>query len=182
MQARTEEEKMLAGEYYQANDGRLAIQRKRAKRLCHAYNQEPVDLQSDILAELFGAATDAYLEPPFHCDYGYHIQLGARVYANHNLVILDCARVILGDDVAIGPNVVLTTAAHPLDAAERAAGLEFARPIRIGNNVWIGASVSVLPGVEIGDNTVIGASSVVTRSIPPNCVAVGNPCRVMRRL
>lgn len=179
---RSEKQKMFAGEAYWAGDAELVRQRKRAKLLCHRYNQEPVELELEVLAELLGSPTDAHLEPPFFCDYGHHIKLGARVYANHNLVILDCARVTIGDDVAIGPNVVITTAGHPLDARERAKGLEFARPIRIANKVWIGASVSIMPGVEIGENSVIGASSVVTRSIPPNCVAVGNPCRVIKEL
>jgi maltose O-acetyltransferase len=178
----TEKQKMLAGELYLASDPRLVADRKRAKALCHRYNQTVADLDLATLHELLGNATDAYLEPPFYCDYGYNLTLGRRVYANHNLVVLDCAPVIVGDDVFFGPNVVLTAATHPVDAAVRASGLEFARPIRIGNGVWIGASVTVLPGVEIGDNTTIGAGSVVTRSIPANCVAVGNPCRVRRQL
>jgi maltose O-acetyltransferase len=174
--------KMLAGELYFANDAGLAADRRRAKVLCQRYNQAVVDFDRAALRELFGYATDAYLEPPFFCDYGYNMKLGKRVYANHNLVVLDCAEVTLGDDVFIGPNVVLSTAGHPVDPAVRISGLEYAKPIRIGNAVWIGASVSVLPGVDIGDNVTIGAGSVVTRSIPANCVAVGNPCRVRRYL
>jgi maltose O-acetyltransferase len=179
---RSEKTKMLAGELYLASDAELTAARKRAKALCAAYNRAVVDLDLGILAELLGYPTDAYLEPPFYCDYGYNIRLGRSVYANHNLVVLDCAPVMLGDHVYIGPNTVLSTAGHPLDPVVRTSGLEYAKPITIGDNVWIGASVSVLPGVEIGANTTIGAGSVVTRSIPPDCIAVGNPCRVLREL
>lgn len=177
-----EKRRMLAGELYRANDPQLVRERKRAKALCARYNQQVVELDAALLGELFGRPTDAYLEPPFHCDYGYNIRLGRNVYANHNLVVLDCAGVTLGDDVFIGPNVVLSTAGHPLEPEVRRSGLEFAKPIRIGSGVWIGANVSVLPGVEIGENTTVGAGSVVTRSLPANCVAVGNPCRVLRQL
>lgn len=178
----TEKNKMISGEPYRSTDSVLTQERKRAKALCHRYNQQVVDLDKDTLAELLGYATNAYLEPPFFCDYGYNIQLGENFYANHNLVVLDCASVSFGDNVFIGPNVVISTAAHPIQAQARNTGLEFAKPIRIGHNVWIGASVSILPGVEIGDNVTIGAGSVVTRSIPSNCVAFGNPCRVIRTL
>jgi maltose O-acetyltransferase len=178
----TEKTKMIAGEPYMANDPELTRDRKRAKALCYRYNQQVEELDKVTLADLLGYTTDAYLEPPFYCDYGYNIQLGANVYANHNLVVLDCAPVTIGDNVFIAPNVVISTAAHPIDAQVRSTGLEFAKPIVIGSNVWIGATVTILPGVEIGDNVTIGAGSVVTRSIPPNCVAVGNPCRVLKSL
>jgi len=173
---------MLAGELYDANDPELAGERRRAKALCRKYNGVEGDPDPSILSELLGSPTDAYLEPPFYCDYGYNLRLGRKVYANHNLIVLDCAGVSLGDNVYIGPNVVISTAGHPVDPGTRTSGLEFARPIVIGDNVWLGASVVVLPGVEIGNNTTIGAGSVVTRSIPPDCVAVGSPCRVVRRL
>ncbi len=173
---------MLAGEMYRPDDAELASERRRAKLLCQRYNQSVAEIDRDTLRELLGADSDAWLEPPFYCDYGYNITLGERVYANHNFVVLDCAEVTVGNDVMIGPNVTLATAAHPLDPLERASGEEFARPIRIGDRVWMGADVTVLPGVEIGENTIIGAGSVVTRSIPANCVAVGNPCRVQRML
>lgn len=177
----TEKQKMLLGELYSANDAELTGERRRAKALCHEYNRH-VELDRPRLEALFGYATDAYLEPPFFCDYGYNIRLGRKVYANHHLVILDCAEVVIGDDVYIGPNVVLTTATHPIDPATRTSGLEFAKPIVVGDRAWIGASVVVLPGVTIGSNATIGAGSVVTKSIPADCVAVGNPCRVLRRL
>jgi maltose O-acetyltransferase len=178
----TEKQKMLAGALYLANDPELVAERKWAKGLCFRYNQSPVELDQRVLRELFGAETDVYLEPPFFCDYGYNFKLGRGVYANHNFVVLDCAPVTLGDDVFIGPNVVLSAAGHPVDPVPRRGGLEFARPIRIGSGVWIGANVSILPGVEIGENTTIGAGSVVTRSMPRNCVAFGNPCRVRKSL
>jgi maltose O-acetyltransferase len=178
----TEKDKMLSGDLYFANDSQLVNDRKRAKALCNRYNQHVVDLDTLTLQELIGYRTDAYLEPPFFCDYGYNIRLGKNVYANHNLVVLDGARVSIGDNVFIGPNVVISTAGHPVDPVIRTSGLEFAKPISIGDNVWIGASVVILPGVDIGLNVTIGAGSVVTKSIPTNCVAVGNPCRILRHL
>lgn len=173
---------MLAGELYSAAAPQLVRERKRAKTLCARYNRSVAELDADILADLLGYATDAYLEPPFFCDYGYNIQLGTGVYANHNLVILDCAPVTIGNHVFIGPNVVISTAGHPVDAAQRSQGLEFAHAIQTGAEVWLGAGVVVLPGVDIGAGTTIGAGSVVHKSIPPNCLAVGNPCRVVREL
>lgn len=179
---RSQKERMLAGEHYFANDPELTRERKRAKALCARYNQSVVDLDQETLAELLGAPSDAHLEPPFYCDYGTNLRLGKNVYANHNLVALDVAEIHIGDNVFMGPNVVLSTAGHPIDAAVRITGAEFGHPITIEDNVWIGANVVVLPGVRIGRNTTIGAGSVVTRSIPPDCVAVGNPCRVLRHL
>jgi len=173
---------MLSGELYFSNDPQLVRERKRAKVLCHRYNQRVETLDEKTLAELVGYPTDAYLEPPFYCDYGYNIRFGRKVYANHNLVILDGAPVSIGDNVFIGPNVVISSAGHPVDPSVRNAGLEFVKPIVIGNNVWIGANVVIVPGVEIGDNATIGAGSIVTKSIKSNRVAVGNPCRVMRPL
>ena len=173
---------MLAGELYNAGDPELVADRRRAKILCHRYNQTPVDLDLVTLRELLQSDVAPYLEPPFYCDYGYNFKVGQRVYANHNLVVLDCALVVLGDDVFMGPNVVITTAGHPVEAQVRTSGPEFAKAIRIGNKVWVGANASILPGVEIGDNVTIGAGSVVSRSIPANCVAFGNPCRVRRSL
>lgn len=122
------------------------------------------------------------IEPPFACDYGYNIEVGENFYANVNLVILDGAKVCIGDNAFIAPNVGIYTAGHPLDAEQRNRGLEYARPVTIGHNVWIGAGVNILPGVTIGDNTVIGAGSVVTKDIPSNVLAVGNPCRVVKEI
>ncbi|WP_409440492.1 sugar O-acetyltransferase [Pseudomonas sp.] len=122
------------------------------------------------------------IEALFHCDYGYNIELGENFYSNVNLVILDCAKVSIGRNVFIAPNVGLYTAGHPLDAERRNQGLEYAHPITIGDNVWIGGGVTVLPGVTIGEGAVIGAGSVVTKDIPAHVVAVGNPCRVLRTI
>lgn len=174
----TELERMLAGELYQPWEPSLVAARQRAKALCHLYNAGGVARDPKILAELFGYETDAHLEPPFFCDYGTYIRLGRKVYANHNLVILDCTYVEIGDGVLIGPNVVISTAGHPTDVAIRKSGLEFAKPIRIGADAWIGANVSIMPGVTIGAEAVIGAGSVVTRDIPAGVVAMGVPARV----
>ena len=173
---------MLAGEWYLAADEELVRERKRAKSLCRQYNNGDPGDGAALLQELLGYRSDAYLEPPFFCDYGYNIRFGSNIYANHNLVILDCAPVRIGNDVLIGPNVVISTAGHPIDAPARASGVEFARPITIHDGVWISAGVVILPDVEIGAHTTIGAGSVVTKSIPANCVAFGNPCRVIRML
>lgn len=178
----TEKQKMLAGELYLPSDPELVAERLHAKRLCHRYNRNGPELDRETLSLILGAETNAHLEPPFFCDYGYNLKLGNNVYANHNLIVLDCAPVIIGDDVLIGPNVVLATAGHPTDPDLRVTQKEWAKPITIGNRVWIGASVVVGPGVEIGEGTTIGAGSIVTRSIPPRSVAVGNPCRVIRQL
>jgi acetyltransferase-like isoleucine patch superfamily enzyme len=150
---------MLAGELYLAADDELRGERRRAKALCATYNRSPVDLDTATLHQLFGYATDAYLEPPFFCDYGYNIRLGSKVYANHNLIILDGAPVSIGNNVLIGPNVVISNCRAPRRTGNPAVGLEFVKPIAIGNNVWIGAGVNVLPGVEIGDNATIGAGA-----------------------
>lgn len=183
----TEKDKMLRGEIYDANyDPQLIEERMKCKKLCRAYN----DLQPDMLDErksllktLIGKTGNEFcIEQPFYCDYGYNITLGENFYSNVNLVILDGARVTFGDNVFIAPNCGFHTAGHPLDVKQRNAGLEYARPITVGNNVWIGAGVNVLPGVTIGDNCVIGAGSVVNRDIPSNSLAVGNPCRVIRTL
>lgn len=182
MENRTEEEKMLAGELYLAADPHLEALRRRAKRLCAEYNRRVQELDRATLGELLGQSTDAYIEPPFFCDYGHNVRLGQRFYANHNLVILDCALVTIGNDVMVAPNVVISTATHPIEPRARTVGHEYALPIKIGSQVWLGANVTILPGVEIGDCTVIGAGSVVTRSIPANVVAVGNPCRVLRAI
>ena len=136
-----------------------------------------------IIRRLFCKTKERFLlEQPFYCDYGYNIEIGENFYANMNCVILDEAKVTFGDNVFIAPSCGFYTAGHPLDVEQRNRGLEYARPIRVGNNVWIGAQVCVLPGVTIGDNTVIGAGSVVNRDIPANVIAAGNPCRVIREI
>lgn len=182
----TEKEKMQGQMLYDANDEVLLEERTRAKELCHAYNQlSPADTegQREILRRLLGkTGSSFYITAPFWCDYGYNITLGENFYANHNLVILDCGRVTFGDNVFVAPNCGFYTAGHPIDFARRNRGLEYAYPITVGSNVWIGGGVQVMPGVRIGDNVVIGGGSVVVRDIPDNSVAVGNPCRVIRAI
>ena len=178
-------EKMASGLLYDANfDPAVLEARDRAQDLCMDYNQLRSTQKAERLALLrsllAACGEDIVIEPPFFVDYGCNMRVGKAFYANHNLVVLDGALITFGDHVFIGPNCCFTTAGHPLDPAQRNAGLEYAKPITIGNNVWIGAGTTVLAGVTIGDNTVIGAGSVVTKSIPGNVVAVGVPCRVMR--
>lgn len=181
----TEKEKMLAGLLYDAAfDQTLCKERIAAKELCQRFNQlSPSDEQQqlDIMQRLLGKTNGGfYIVAPFWCDYGYNIELGKNFFANHNTVILDCAKVTFGNNVLIGPNCGFYTAGHPIDAEQRNTGLEYARPITVGDNVWIGGGVHVMPGVTIGSNVVIGGGSIVIRDIPDNCVAVGNPCRVIR--
>ena len=182
----TEKEKMLRGMLYYADDSTLCADRVRAKELCHAYNQlRPSDAAGmrELLQRLLGETGETFcVTAPFWCDYGYNIHLGKNFYANHNCVILDCAKVTFGDHVMVGPNCGFYTACHPIDPQQRREGVEFARPITVGNDVWFGGSCTVLPGVTIGDGCVIGAGSVVTRDIPANTVAAGNPCRVLRSI
>lgn len=183
----TEKEKCAAGILYDANyDKDLIKERERCKDICFEYNNtKPSELDSKIplLKNLLGKTNgDFYIQAPFWCDYGYNVELGKNFYANHNLMILDGAKVKFGDNVFIAPDCGFHTAGHPIDAERRNQGLEYAYPITVGSDVWIGAGVQVLPGVTIGSNVVIGAGSVVTKDIPDNVVAVGNPCRVLRTI
>lgn len=159
---------------------------KKCKDKCFAYNQlNPNDreTQEKMLRSMLGKmGKEVIFTPPFWCDYGYNISVGDYFYSNHNLIITDGAEVTFGDNVFIAPNCCVTTAEHHIDPEQRKSGLEIAKPITIGNNVWIGAGSTILAGVNIGDNTVIGAGSVVTKSIPDNVVAVGIPCKVVRKI
>lgn len=176
---------MLAGELYDASDGELRSARRRARDLCQMLNRlgdaEEVE-RARLLEELFGAVTDVFVQAPFFCDYGRHIHLGEKVYFNFNCVVLDVAEVSIGHRTLFGPTVQIYTALHPWSARERKTGLEFARPVVIEEDVWVGGGAIVCPGVTIGAGTVIGAGSVVTRDIPKGVFAAGNPCRVIRTL
>ena len=178
-----EKEKMLAGELYYASDEELTKEHNIAQRILWKFNNSPEENRSEILKELFGSTGENFcIKPNFRCDYGYNICFGRNFYANHNLVILDTTTVKFGDNVFIGPNCGFYTAGHPVDVKQRNSGLEYAKPITVGNNVWFGGNVIVLPGVTIGDNTIIGAGSVVTKDIPANVIAVGNPCKVIKSI
>lgn len=183
----TEKEKARLGLLYDANyDEELLAERRRCKELCFQFNQlSPLKEleQKEIIGKLLGKTKENFcVTAPFYCDYGYNIEIGENFYSNHNLVILDGAKVEIGDNVFIAPNCCITTAGHPINIDERNRGLEYAYPIKIGNNVWIGAGANILPGVTIGDNGTIGAGSVVNKSIPANSIAVGNPCKVIKTI
>ena len=177
---------MLAGELYSPADPELSRARNRARRLCREFNattEEETDRRARLLGELFGAVGPRVeVEPPLRCDYGFNIRAGDNLYANFGCVFLDCAPITLGRNVFLGPGVHLYGATHPIDDRVRAEGRELARPITIGDDVWIGGGVIVCPGVTIGDRCVIGAGSVVTRRIPAGHVGAGNPCRVLREI
>ena len=180
-------EKMRAGLLYDASgDTELCQERERAKNLCLQFNNLPYGAKGErrkILEELLGhAGTNCDIIGPFMCDYGYNIEVGDNFFANNNFTVLDGAKVTIGNNVCIAPNVGIYTAGHPLNARERARGLEYAYPVSIGDDVWIGAGVSVLPGVCIGARSVIGAGSVVTKDIPEDVLAFGNPCRIVRKI
>ena len=182
----TEKEKMLAGELYNAMDPLLVNERQQARELLQAFNATAAGdrpRRKQLLIELLGSVgSNVGVEPPFFCDYGYNIHLGDNVFFNFNCVILDVMRVEIGSNCMFGPNVQIYTATHPLDAVERRGGLEFARPITIGCDVWVGGSAVINPGITIGDRSVIGAGSVVVKDIPADVFAAGNPCKVIRYL
>jgi maltose O-acetyltransferase len=183
---RSQRERMLAGDPYIADDPELSADNLRATRLMEELNGSAGDNPAErrrILTQLLGAfGQDAQLRPPLYCDYGYQIRVGARTFINFGLVALDVATISIGQDVQIGPNVQLLTPTHPVQAGARRAKWEAAKAITIADNVWLGGGVIVLPGVSIGENTVVGAGAVVTRDLPANAVAVGNPARVARSL
>jgi maltose O-acetyltransferase len=181
-----QKDRMLRGELYMASDPELAADHERCRLLLERFNTTSVTQhveRRDLLSELLGSlGDDTEIKPPFQCDYGYLIHIGARSFVNYGAVFLDCAEIRIGDEVQFGPNVQLLTATHPLDAPTRRQGWEYAKPISIESGAWLGGGAIVLPGVSIGENAVIGAGSVVTRDIPANVLAVGNPCRVVREL
>ena len=176
----SEREKMVGGELYLATDPELIAGRARARELTARYNAEP---DPAVLAELFASVGERVtIEPPFHCDYGWNVTLGDRVFMNFGCVLLDCAPITVGDGTMLGPYVQLCAATHPLAPREREAGHEYALPIAVGRNVWLAAGVIVGAGVTIGDDSVIGAGSVVVRDVPAGVLAAGNPCTTIREL
>ena len=181
----SERDKMLAGELYDPLDPALAAARVRARDLCQDLNatrESDEDERRRLLIDLFGAGgADVWMQPPFFCDYGSNIFLGKRVFFNFNCVVLDVCAVRIGDFTLFGPSVQIYTATHPLEAELRRTR-EFAKPIEIGSDVWVGGAAVICPGVTIGSRSVIGAGSVVTRNIPDGVFAAGNPCRVIRKL
>lgn len=182
----SEKEKMLNSELYDATDESLYKERETVKNLTYDYNlirRSDKDKRDELIRKILGkAGKNLWIESPFQCDYGYNIEIGDNFYSNHNLIILDCAKVKIGDNVFVGPNVGIYTPCHPIDAKERMTFKEWAEPVTIGDDVWLGGNVTILPGVSIGNNVVIGAGSVVTKDIPSNCVAVGNPCKPVKSL
>lgn len=183
---KTEKQKMLAGELYYAADAELVTERLRARYMTRLYNattEQEQQRRSQLLREWFGTVGSSIeIEPPFYCDYGYNIHAGDGFFMNFGCVILDCCPVHIGNKVLCGPSVQIYTATHPTDPEARLSGLEFAIPVHIGNNVWIGGGAIICPGVTIGDNTTIAAGSVVVKDIPAGVVAGGNPCRVIKQV
>ncbi len=182
---KSEKEKMLAGELFDPRDPELSRERERCREIFRRFNATPESQKDEtqrLLGELFGKATDAWIQQPFFCDYGTNITLGTGVFFNFNCVVLDVAPVTIGDHVLVGPAVQIYTATHPVDPVERRSGLESGKPVSIGSDVWLGGGVIICPGVTIGDRAVIGAGSVVVRDIPADAVAAGNPARVIRML
>jgi maltose O-acetyltransferase len=183
---RTNLERMLAGDLYIADDPEIARRQQRAVRLAARYQAayaEDAGAAGAVLAELLGAlGEEAHVRPPLYVDYGSNISIGARTFVNYNLTALDVAAITIGEDCQIGPNVQLLTSTHPLEPEPRRDKLEAAKPITIGDNVWLGGGAVVLPGVTIGDNSVVGAGAVVTKDVPANVVVVGNPARPVRTL
>lgn len=182
----TEKEKMLAGDMYQPNDPILLKEREKARLLFQRINAMDETQKSDrvtLCYQLFGSAgSDLYIEPPFFCDYGYNIIAGENVFINYNCCILDVMPVVLGNNVMIAPNVQIYTATHPLEAKARNSGREFAKPITIGDNVWIGGGAIICPGVNIGNGSVIAAGAVVVKDVPNNVLVGGNPARVLKTI
>jgi maltose O-acetyltransferase len=182
---RTEKQKMIAGELYDPYDAQLVADRRRARNLLRRLNDSREDAQEErarILAELIGTQTDATIQPPFFCDYGTNITLGKKVYMNFNCVVLDVAPVQIDDFVLFGPGVQVYAVTHPLSASQRRQGLESGKPVAIGPDVWVGGGAIICSGVTIGPRSVIGAGSVVTKDIPEDVFAAGNPCRTIRSL
>lgn len=183
---KTEKEKMIDGELYNALDEQLSNDRTKTRLLLQKLNNANAD-DNDTMSEALqglipNAGKELWIQPPFYCDYGYNIETGDKVFFNFNCVVLDVTKVTIGSRTMFGPNVQIYTATHPINAEERAGGLEYAKPIVIGDDVWVGGSVVICPGVTIGNRSILGAGSVVTKDIPDDVFAAGNPCKVIRSL
>jgi maltose O-acetyltransferase len=180
-------ERMLNNLPYKSWMDGLSEERTATKTKVFRYNNispDEADERERLLREILGKTSEGYLciESPFHCDYGYNIEVGKNFFANYNFIVLDVGKVRIGNDVMMGPNVAIYTAGHPLHPESRNSGYEYGIDVSIGDNVWIGGNVCIMPGVNIGNNVVIGAGSVVTKDIPDNMIAVGNPCKVVREI
>ena len=177
---------MLKGELYSCNDSELITDRTKCKTLCFEYNStnfSEIEKRSAILKKILGkVGLNCLIEQTFQCDYGYNIEIGDNFYSNHNLLILDCAKVTFGNNVLVGPNCSFFTPEHPIDVETRNSGKEYALEIKVGSNVWFGGNVTVLSGVTIGDNSVVGAGSVVTKDVPANVIVAGNPAKIIKYL
>lgn len=182
----SEKQKMLAGEFYSPTDKELVEAHNRAQRLSRLFNatsEEQEDYRLELLKELFGATGEKfYIKPSFHCDYGSNIHLGENFYANFDCVILDVCKVTFGKNCMLGPRVCIYTATHPIEAEKRNSGLEFGKPVTIGDNVWLGGSSVINPGVTIGNNVVVASGSVVTKNVPDNVVVGGNPAKIIKEI
>ena len=182
----TEKEKMIAGEMYNPSDDELTTDRHQARLLfqeINILNEDSEEKRNKLLNTLIkNAGKKLYIEPPFYCDYGYNIIAGDNVFMNFNCCILDVCKVTIGDNCMFAPNVQIYTATHPLEAKARNSGREFAKPITIGNNVWIGGNATICPGVTIGNNVVVGAGAVVTKSFPDNVFIAGNPAKIVKEI
>ena len=181
-----QKERMLAGLPYKAWLDGLAEDRLENKKRIYKYNNLPPEAekeQEELIKEILGkTGENVHIEAPFHCDYGYNIEVGENFFANYNLTVLDVGKVRIGKNAQIAPNVSIYTAGHPIHPDSRNSGYEYGIEVTIGDNVWIGGNVCIMPGVTVGDNVVIGAGSVVTKDIPDSVIAVGNPCRVVRAI
>ena len=182
---KSEKEKMLACEFYDSGDEELINEFNHANNLTYEFNHtKPSEKakRKEIIKQLINVKGSFLIEAPFNCDYGYNIEVGENFYANYGCTILDANKVKIGDNVLFGPNVQIYSATHPIDPVERLNHKGFAKPIVIGNNVWIGGGTIICPGIKIGDNVTIGAGSVVTKDIPENVIAAGNPCKIFRNI
>lgn len=183
MKQKTEKEKMLAGELYCPWDDELGKEHVQAQAILRTFNDSPDENRSEILKALFGKTGEHFcIKPTFRCDYGYNIYVGENFFANYDCIILDVCPVIIGDNCMMAPRVCIYTATHPIDAKTRISGLEYGKPVTIGDNVWLGGSSVIAPGVTIGNNVVVAAGAVVVKDVPDNVIVGGNPAKIIKYL